>query len=222
MNSQLAQVLDPQLSYAQGVHVAQLIEDKIQWQRDLGITINKEEFIQGFSDQILAKTALSRAKITELNRQLYHLMQVRNLEKNANVGLANFDAGQVFLAKNKQKNTVQQTSSGLQFEVIKKTQGAKPQAHDVVTLHYSAQHLDGRHISSSFDTQKPLTIAVNQLFNGFEEGVKLMSAGSSYQFYIPSKLAYGIAGDVNLHIGPNEVLIYKVDLINIKPQHHHD
>ena len=210
--------LDPQLSYAQGIRIAQLIEAKLKSQHDLGIVIDKKKLIQGFSDKILGSSEISTQKVTTLNEQLYRLMQIKSLEKNANFGLKNLDAGQAFLSKNIQKKSIEQTPSGLQFEVLKQAQGAKPQSQDLVTLHFSATHIDGRKISSSAGRQKPLSVNVNQLFNGFKEGVKLMSVGSSYQFYIPSKLAYGLVGDVSLNIGPNEVLIYQVDLISIEQQ----
>ena len=49
---------------------------------------------------------------------------------------------------------------------------------------------------------------------GWTEGVQLMNKGSKFKFYIPSDLAYGANGQGE--IGPNEVLIFEVELIDFK------
>ena len=207
--------INTQLSYAQGVHVAQLIEKQLNSQRQLGIAINTSEFIQGFEDQIFQKVSLTSEQITALNQELYQLLQVKNLEKNASLGLSNLDAGQAFMEKNNHSKTTHRLSSGLQYKVLKQGDGKLPTSNDTVVMHFNAKHIDGRIITTSSDKNHPLTIAIKDLIKGWAQGVKLMTVGSTYEFYIPSRLAYGLAGDVNLNIGPNEVLIYQVELINI-------
>jgi FKBP-type peptidyl-prolyl cis-trans isomerase len=50
---------------------------------------------------------------------------------------------------------------------------------------------------------------------GWTEGVQLMQEGSKFRFFIPSDLAYGEKG-AGSDIGPNETLIFDVELISIQ------
>ena len=44
----------------------------------------------------------------------------------------------------------------------------------------------------------------------------MMKPGSKYQFFIPAALAYGERG-AGQDIGPNETLIFEVELLSVKP-----
>lgn len=49
---------------------------------------------------------------------------------------------------------------------------------------------------------------------GWVEGVQLMPVGSTYRFFIPPALAYGEAGSQPV-IGPNQLLIFEIELLSI-------
>lgn len=209
--------LPPLMSYAQGVHVAKLIAPQFKRQLNLGIKLNKQDFIKGFSDYLLEKNQLPNNEVKLLSQQMYHLMQVNHLKNNAKIALDNLDEGQAFLQKNRTNPKIKFTASGLQYQINTTAKGMKPKLKDVVTLRFNASRIDGSTISSSDVKNKPLNITVNKLFKGLQQGLQIMSVGANYTFFIPSKLAYGITGDVNLNIGPNEVVIYQVELLNIQP-----
>ena len=48
---------------------------------------------------------------------------------------------------------------------------------------------------------------------GFAEGLQLMKEGAKYRFVIPSDSAYGASAPPS--IGPNQVLIFEVELIEV-------
>ncbi len=124
-------------------------------------------------------------------------------------------AGAAFLATNGKKAGIVTTASGLQYEVVTKGSGTKnPAATDKVTVHYKGTTIDGKEFDSSYGRGEPITFGLNQVIPGWTEGVQLMTEGAKYRFYIPSDLAYGEAGAGGA-IGPNETLIFDVELIKI-------
>lgn len=126
----------------------------------------------------------------------------------------NLEKGKAFLAENKKKKGVIETTSGLQYEVIKMGTGAKPVATDKVKTHYHGTLLNGKVFDSSVERGQPIEFPLNGVIAGWTEGLQLMPEGSKFRFYIPSNLAYGERG-AGASIGPNETLIFDVELINI-------
>ncbi len=124
-------------------------------------------------------------------------------------------AGEKFLAENGKKPNIKTTASGLEYEVLTEGKGtAHPSATDNVTVHYKGTLLDGSEFDSSYSRNEPATFPLNAVIPGWTEGVQLMTEGAKYKFYIPSKLAYGESG-AGGKIGPNEALIFEVELIKI-------
>lgn len=110
---------------------------------------------------------------------------------------------------------VKTTASGLKYEILKDTTGAKPLATDKVTVHYTGTLISGKVFDSS-EGGEPVTFPLNQVIKGWTEGVQLMSVGAKYKFYIPGNLAYGEQGVPQAGIGPNETLIFVVELLKIE------
>ena len=106
------------------------------------------------------------------------------------------------------------TASGVQYVVLKEGTGPKPKATDEVTVHYRGTLTNGTEFDSSYRRGQPATFALNRVIRGWTEGLQLMSVGRKYRFTIPPDLAYGARGAGNL-IGPNETLIFEVELLGI-------
>ncbi|MDR3416354.1 MAG: FKBP-type peptidyl-prolyl cis-trans isomerase [Nevskia sp.] len=126
----------------------------------------------------------------------------------------NQDDGDKFLADNGKKAGVKTTASGLEYEVITEGKGDHPTAQDKVTVNYKGTLLDGTVFDSSYDRGQPVSFPLGNVIPGWTEGVQLMTPGSKYKFYIPSKLAYGERG-AGAKIGPNQTLTFEVELISI-------
>jgi len=127
---------------------------------------------------------------------------------------ANKEAGEAFLAENAKNSQVVTLASGLQYEILKEGDGAKPAATDRVRCHYHGTLLDGRVFDSSVERGEPAVFGVNQVIAGWVEALQMMSKGSVWKLYIPSHLAYGERGAGEM-IGPNTTLIFEVELIDI-------
>ena len=106
------------------------------------------------------------------------------------------EKGEKFLAENKSKEGVKTTASGL--------------------VHYEGKLLDGTIFDSSIKRGEPIAFPLNRVIPGWTEGLQLIKEGGKAILYIPSKLAYGPGGTPGGPIGPNETLIFEVELIKIQ------
>lgn len=122
-----------------------------------------------------------------------------------------------FFSENGKKANVRTTASGLQYEVISEGTGAKPKETNTVKVHYKGELLDGTVFDSSIDRKEPAIFPLANLIQGWKEGILLMPVGSKFKFYVPSNLAYGSQGIPQAGIGPNEPLVFEVELISIEP-----
>ncbi|PQL91147.1 hypothetical protein C4S77_08685 [Apibacter adventoris] len=120
-----------------------------------------------------------------------------------------------FLDENKKKSGIKVTNSGLQYMVEKEGTGAKPTDNDFVSVNYVLKTIDGYVIEASKQNtnNKPVEISLLTIVPGWKEGIKLMSKGAKYILYVPSDLAYGENGPA----GPNQALIFEVELVDFKP-----
>jgi len=123
--------------------------------------------------------------------------------------------GKKFLAENKKKEGVTVLPSGLQYKIIKNSEGEKPLVDSRVVVHYRGTLINGTEFDSSYARGEPIELGLNQVIKGWQEALQLMSVGSKWQIVIPSELAYGERGAGRL-IGPNSTLIFDIELISIK------
>ena len=123
--------------------------------------------------------------------------------------------GREFMEENAKNDSVVQTTSGLQYMVMKEGTGAKPGPTDTVTVHYTGRLLDGTVFDSSVERGEPASFPLDKVIPGWTEGLQLMSEGSQYRLFIPSELAYGSKGAGD-QILPNSTLIFDVELIKVQ------
>ncbi len=140
--------------------------------------------------------------------------QQQQQQATAQASEGNLEKGKAFLTENAGKEGVMTTISGLQYQVIEKGEGDKPVATDTVKVHYTGRLLDGTVFDSSVERGEPVEFPLNRVIPGWTEGLQLMSPGAKYRFWIPSALAYGEQGPPA--IGPNQVLDFEVELIEVK------
>jgi FKBP-type peptidyl-prolyl cis-trans isomerase len=119
-----------------------------------------------------------------------------------------------FLAANKSKPGVTTLPDGLQYKVLTEGKGTKPTLNDTVTVHYAGTLVNGKEFDSSYKRGEAATFPVSGVIPGWTEALQLMPVGSTWELYIPSSLAYGEQGAPPA-IGPNETLIFKVELLKI-------
>ena len=173
-----------------------------------GGEINKDAMASAFRISSLGEeAALTEEQANELVRKFFESAGEREAQKA-------LEEGNKFLETNKARAGVTTTASGLQYEVITAGTGAMPVATDQVRVHYHGTLIDGKVFDSSVDRGEPVVFGVNQVIPGWTEALQLMPVGSKWKIYLPSAIAYGERG-AGGDIGPNSVLIFEVELLEI-------
>ncbi len=119
-----------------------------------------------------------------------------------------------FLEKNKEKEGVETTESGLQYKVLEMGEGPKPGMRDTVLVHYTGRLINDTIFDSSVQRGEPAQFKPSTLIKGWAEGLQLMPEGSKFMFYIPSELGYGSSG-AGQQIKPFSTLIFEVELLDV-------
>ena len=169
-------------------------------------------FITGFRDGHAKKAA---AYTEEELQAAYVEFQKQLQQKQLNETKKAQTTNNSFLTENAKKEGVKKTASGLQYKITQEGTGKQPAATSVVKVHYKGQLTDGKVFDSSYDRGEPIEFPLNQVIPGWTEALQLMPAGSTWEVYIPSGLAYG-PRSVGGPIGPNETLIFKIHLLSVK------
>ncbi|HJN66538.1 MAG TPA: FKBP-type peptidyl-prolyl cis-trans isomerase, partial [Pirellulales bacterium] len=175
--------------------------------------------LPAFADGIKAGIEGTESKYTEAEmREVMMKFQTRMIEKQVQAQKKAADAAsqkeKKFFDQNKNKDGISSTDSGLQYRIIKSGEGPKPTASDSVTVHYRGTLTDGTVFDSSYERGEPVTFKVDRVIAGWTEALQLMHEGDKWELYIPSTLAYGSHG-AGGRIGPNETLVFEVELIKV-------
>lgn len=124
--------------------------------------------------------------------------------------------GRTWLVENAKKQGVKTTLSGLQYKVLESgpADGKHPGPQQIVCVNY-AGHLIGadKNFDSSYERGIPAAFPSNGLIKGWVEALHMMKPGDKWELYVPSELAYGVRGTPGGPIGPNEPLVFDVQLI---------
>lgn len=162
--------------------------------------------------------AIALLGLSALTINVYADNQANMSEQTTKQSMSVADKNQIesdaFLKANKMKPGVMTLSDGLQYKIIKPGKGNQPADGDVVTVHYEGKLVDGTLFDSSYKRGEPTSFPVNGVITGWVEALKLMKPGATWELFIPPSLAYGEQG-MPPAIGPNQALIFKVELLKI-------
>ena len=124
--------------------------------------------------------------------------------------------GRAFLESNKLKEGVVETSSGLQYRLLKEgPEGTpSPAVSTPCSCHYRGTTIDGKEFDSSYSRGQPTTFAPNQVIKGWTEAMQLMREGDKYELVIPSELAYGDR-QMGADITPGAVLVFTLEILKV-------
>lgn len=197
------------LSYAIGMNIG------VGMHKD-SLEVDPDVLMRGLKDGLSGGKTLmtdeqARAEITELRTQMMAKMQAKQQQESEE----NKKKGDAFLAENKTKPGVVALPSGLQYKILTAGTGPKPTPTDSVKCNYKGTLIDGTEFDASEKHGGPATFPVTGVIKGWTEALQLMPVGSKWQLFVPPDLAYGARG-AGGDIGPNETLIFEVELLSIE------
>jgi FKBP-type peptidyl-prolyl cis-trans isomerase FklB len=195
-------------SYALGMKIAENFHKQ-------GLDLDPAVFGKAFADSFNGgKTALTEQEMETLLAAASQEIRKKQAAQQAEKGAAAQKEGEAFLAANKAKEGVVTLPSGLQYKILKAGTGEKATLDDTVVCNYKGTLLNGTEFDASEKHGGPATFPVKGVIAGWTEALQLMPVGSKWQLFVPSNLAYGAQGPVD--IGPNATLIFEVELVSIQ------
>lgn len=107
------------------------------------------------------------------------------------------------------------TDTGLEYRILRKSDGVKPKATDKVTVHYRGWLDDESEFDSTYKRGNTATFPLKFLIKGWIEGLQLIGEGGMIELNIPPELGYGEAGAGD-SIPPNARLHFLVELKKVR------
>jgi len=196
--------LKEKVSYAVGMSIAESLKSQKLDNLDLNMLKN------GIEDVFENNTF--KVNPSEANELIKSYMDEAN---NAAYG-ENKQKGIDYLKENQKRSEIKTTESGLQYEILTESEGARPSSTDNVTVHYHGTLIDGTVFDSSVERGTPASFGVHQVIPGWTEALQLMNVGSKYRLHIPQELAYGANPHPGGPIEPFSALIFDVELLSIQ------
>lgn len=201
------------------------IKSELKTDRDsasyaLGINIS-DNFKRGNLEDInvhalaMAMQEALEGKETKMNsEQAIEFLNKYFQKKEEEKATKNEEEGKKFLEENATKEGVIIDETGLQYKIITEGTGASPKPEDVVKVHYKGTLINGEEFDSSYDGE-PAQFMLNRVIRGWQIGLQKMKVGGKAMLYIPGDLAYGKNPRPGGAIGPNQLLIFEVELLDI-------
>ena len=196
------------LSYAIGMMTGH------QWKLQ-NLDFDQDLYARGIKDAMAGGAMLltpeqAQQIIVVFQKDLAAKQQQRQIELTAK----NKTDGEAFLATNKNQPGVITLPDGLQYKVITDGDGETPAANDIVTVNYRGTFIDGTEFDSSYKRGQPAQFQVGGVIPGWTEALLKMKAGSKWQLFVPSDLAYGPSGRSG--IPSNSTLVFEVELLAVQ------
>jgi len=163
------------------------------------------------------RPAVPMPQMHEQLQLLAHQMHADALTEYKRIAVDNARKSSSFMTTNAQQKGVVQLPSGIQYSVVTKGTGtANPGVTSAVVLNYRGMLIDGTEFDSTWAHGAPAVMTVDKMIRGWQDVIPRMHVGDRWKVVIPPQLAYGETGALP-RIGPNEALVFEIQLLDIKP-----
>lgn len=191
------------ISYALGVDYANYL---VRMKESLGEDFNQKMVINAIRDVMAEKGSLNPEESFQVMQNYFTVVLPEN----------NRVSGEKFLAEVEKQPNVKKTSTGLLYEIIKPGSDKKAlKMEDEVKVLYKGTLKTGKEFDGNYESGDTARFALNRVIKGWGEGLQLIGEGGKIKLWIPAEMGYGQRGGGQ--IGPNEPLVFEVDLIEVLP-----
>lgn len=206
-----------------GMQVAMQLMNEINQLKEQGIDVDQAKVVDAFKKTFLTDS-LSIISVQQYSSEFQELFMAARqaaeqklaVEENGDAIDENGKAAEEFVATLVAENpNVQTTEDGLVYVIEAEGEGAKPAETATVVVNYTGKHLNGEVFDSS-EGRGPATFPLQGVIKGFKDGLMLLGKGGKATLYIPGDLGYGPNGQPAAGIGPNEMLVFEVELLDIQ------
>lgn len=185
------------------------------------LELDIEEAIKGIRDAATKKDPSLSKEDMVLNLKGYE-NKMKKMQYDAFMELAdkNQKRSDDFLKDNRKKKGIKELASGIQYRAIEDGVGNHPTMDSEVVIHYRGSLIgiedvnNYQEFDSTFVKGQPRTLKVNTALKGWQEILPLMRPGAKWQIFLPPELGFGVRGQSP--IGPNEILIFDITLLEVK------
>jgi len=208
-----------------GMQVALQMLGEISQLDEQGAHIDRTKAMEAFKRAFLAdsintnetqQTLLLQRLISEAREEA--AAEAAKKKAESPEAVENVKAGEAYVADLKGKDeNVKTTESGLSYKIEAEGEGEKAKENSTVVVNYTGRHINGD-VFDSTDGRTPATFNLQGVVPGFREGIMLLGKGGKATIYVPGELAYGPNGQPAAGIGPNEMLVFEVEVIDIDPE----
>lgn len=191
------------ISYALGLDYANYL---VRMRDNLGDDFNQKMVINAIRDVLADKSSLDQEESFKVMQNYFTVVlpERNRLE------------GEKFLAEVEKQPNVKKTTSGLLYEIIKPGSAKKAlKDDDEVKVLYRGTLKSGKEFDGNYESGDTARFSLNRVIKGWGEGLKLVGEGGKIKLWIPSELGYGQRGGGQ--IGPNEPLLFELDVIEVLP-----
>ncbi len=191
-------------SYAVGANIGKNLQQQ-------GLAFDPELVAKGLIEAMRGNSRLTETELAAIIRQLREETRQKQEADRQKLAEENQRRGAAFLAEYAKGDGVRALPGGVLYRVLRDGTGEKPNSAEFVFCHFRGTLVDGTEFDASVPG-KPMTFTLDKIIAGMREALLEMPVGAKWQVVIPAEKAYGAAGKAPA-IGPNETLIFEVELV---------
>ncbi|NNU17465.1 hypothetical protein HK107_14120 [Parvularcula sp. ZS-1/3] len=126
--------------------------------------------------------------------------------------------GEEFLTALAAQEGATTAESGLVILTLEEGTGLSPRENDLARIHFTASVAGSDEpFESSWSNESPVILVPAQTLPGWAEALQAMKVGGKVRAGLPPELAFGANGMPGGPVGPNEVTIFDIELLDVYP-----